>query len=152
MSSDDAYLEVLARMSVTPPRGPAAAATAALERLDAELDALAPRLAVECYGPPVGLDGAPEAYRLVIRRHEWRPNRPEWGLRVCDATPHCRWRAAWTVHGAGRLRRARILQALPALLAEYAAAVAAAGKGESPEGRRVREIAARLAAAGPAGQ
>lgn len=147
------YLETLARLSTA---APAAAgtpeATAALQQLDAELAALAPHLAVECYGPAVGLDGAPGAYRLVIRCHEWRPNRPEWSLRVCDGTPHGGWRPAWTVQGSGRLRRALILRTLPALLAEYAAAVSAAGKDTGPEGRRVREMADRIAAAAPARQ
>lgn len=140
------YLERLAHTARTGAPDLSPDLTDALARLDRELEVLAAQLEVEHYGPAVGLDGAAEAYRLVIRRHEWQPNRPAWSLKVCDATPNCQWRAAWTVQGAGRRRRNRILQALPELLSGYLQSLAAANRHELPAARRVQEMVRILSA------
>ncbi|MFZ5557931.1 MAG: hypothetical protein ACOZDY_14645 [Pseudomonadota bacterium] len=112
----------------------------ALERLNRGLDALAAELAVVHVGPEVGVERR-HVHRLVIAPHAWRAGTLTWGLRVCSATPDGGWRAEWSLAGAGRLRKALIVAALPALLRGYAEAVTAAGKQDSAAGRRVLELA-----------
>ncbi|HQU16224.1 MAG: hypothetical protein B7Z66_09930 [Chromatiales bacterium 21-64-14] len=146
------YLKLLAQRSRTDAPEMSSEVTEALAQLDQELATLTAQLEVEHYGPAVGLDGASEAYRLVVRCHEWQPNRPTWSLKVCDATPNCQWRATWTVQGVGRRRRARILQALPAFLSDYVQVLAAANKTERPAAQRIQEMARILSApAAPVG-
>ena len=112
-----------------------------LSELDALLAELAARLEVEYYGPGVGVDGACEVYRLVVRPHEWHIHHRTWSLKICDGTARGGWRPAWAIQGAGRRRKAAVVKALPAFFAGYAHAVEQAGKGDTPEGRRVRELA-----------
>lgn len=113
--------------------------TAALERLDQALEAIAPALAVEYHGPGVGMDAERSVYRLIIRAHEWRGyGRFDWSLKICDALDNNTWRPTWTIQGAAGRRRPRILAALPALLDGYWAAIEAAGLTPSPEAQRVQ--------------
>lgn len=140
------FIDLLARHCHEDPPRVTAEVTAALARLDELLEALAPELEVEHYGPGVGLDGAPQAYRLVIRVHEWVPKRPAWSLKVCDATAHGGWRATWTVQGTGRLRKERVLTVLPEFFAGYLHAIERTGKAESGAGRRVAALAGALGA------
>lgn len=114
--------------------------TAALARLDRMLAQLCAALEVEYCGPCVGVEKA-EVHRLVVRAHEVAPSRREWGLKVCLAAGEARWRAEWSIQGAGRLRKRLIVQALPEFLAGFAQAVEESGKGETPAGRRVLELA-----------
>lgn len=118
---------------------------AALAQLDALLARLADALRVEYYGPEIGVAAGRHVYRLVVRAHEWEINDPAWSLKVCTALPHARWRADWAVQGVGRLRKALVVQALPAFFTGYAAAIAAAGRGDTPAGRQVAELAGAFA-------
>ncbi len=115
----------------------------ALARLDHMLEGLAGALQVEVFGPHVGVE-TPAAHQLVIRAHAWRLGPSSWSLKVCSTAPQAGFRAEWSVQGAGRLRKQRIVKALPQLFADYAAAVSAAGRGDSPAGRRVLELARRF--------
>lgn len=122
---------------------------AALAELDAEFERLAGALEVEFVGPGVGMAdmGAEHVYRLVVGRHRWDAHTERWGLKVCDASPNCRLRPMWPVQGTARLRKKQVVKALPALLAGYAGAVEAAGKADTPAGRRVLEMAAAFTGA-----
>ena len=113
----------------------------ALAELDALLAEIAARLEVEYYGPGVGVDGAREVYRLVVRSHEWHIHNRTWSLKICDGTPRGGWRPAWAIQGASRQRKAAVVEALPEFFAGYARAVEQAGKGDTPAGRRVLELA-----------
>lgn len=116
----------------------------ALTELDSLLATLAAELEVEYYGPEVGIESGRHVYRLVVRPHEWRIHQPRWSLKVCTALPHAGWRADWPVQGASRLRKRRIVSALPAFFAGYTAAVNAAGKGDTRAGQRLVELACRF--------
>lgn len=116
------------------------AADRALARLNRVMDALAAELEVAYVGPAVGVEER-QVHRLVIDAHAWKAGGRAWGLRVCSALPAGGWRAEWTLDAVGRLRRALVVAALPALMSGYAAAVTAAGRHETPAGRRVRELA-----------
>jgi hypothetical protein len=123
-----------------------AALDRALERLDAVLAEIAAALAVEHYGPGVGVEGRADVYRLVVRAHQLDARSPPaWGLKICDATPHGNWRVAWAIHAASRRRKHTLVKALPEFFDGYAEAVAAAGKTDTPAGRRLLEIAKRFA-------
>jgi hypothetical protein len=98
-------------------------------------------------GQAVGVENG-SAHRLVMAAHAWQLGAPTWGSRVCSPTLGGGWRSEWTLAGVGRVRKALIVAALPELLAEYAAAVTAAGKHETHAGRRVLELA--RAASSPA--
>ncbi|NIR59710.1 MAG: hypothetical protein GWO02_09395 [Gammaproteobacteria bacterium] len=124
-----------------------AALTAALARLEGWLERLAAELRVEHYGPGVGVEGQPQAYRLVVRRHAWDATRQAWGLKICDGTAYGEWRPMWTLQGAGRRRKAALVRALPELLAGYARAVEAAGRGDGAAAEAVR-TAARILSTG----
>ncbi len=116
----------------------------ALARLDHLLAGVSSGLQVEYYGPCVGVEAA-AAHRLVVRAHAWDGGRPQWGVRICSAAPQAHWRAEWTLRGAGRLRKALIVRALPEFFAGYARAVAAAGRARSASGQRVAGLAQRFA-------
>ena len=118
----------------------------ALTRLDHLLAGVSADLGVEYYGPCVGVE-AVAAHRLVVRAHAWDMGRAEWGVRVCSAAPQAHWRSEWTIRGAGRLRKALIVRALPEFFAGYAQAVVAAGREQSASGQRVAELAQRFSAA-----
>lgn len=123
---------------------------AALAELDREFERLAGALEVTFVGPGVGMAdmGAEHVYRLVVGLHRWDVRTERWGLKVCDALPNCELRPMWPVQGTARLRKKQVVKALPELLAGYAQAVDAAGKAETPAGRRVLEMAAAFAGAG----
>ncbi|WP_024327490.1 hypothetical protein [Thioalkalivibrio sp. AKL19] len=116
----------------------------ALAALEQELNRLAGELQVEYVGPGVGMAdmAAQHVYRLVIRQHEIDVTRHEWSLWVCDALDNCDFRATWPVTGAGRLRRKQVVAVVPELVAGYRDAVVAAGKGDTPAGQRLAQIAA----------
>ncbi len=114
---------------------------AALAQLDTLVGQLASELRVEYYGPEIGVGAGHHVYRLVVRAHEWEINNPTWSLKVCTALPHAGWRADWAIQGVGRLRKALVVQALPAFFAGYGAAIATAGQANTPAGRQVIELA-----------
>lgn len=119
----------------------------ALLRLEAEIAELAAALAVEYDGPGVGVEGRADVYRLVVRAHRCdMRSPPAWGVKICDATPPGNWRVAWAIHAASRRRKRALVKALPVFFAGYAEAVAAAGKADTPAGRRLLGIARRFAA------
>jgi hypothetical protein len=140
------FIDFLAAQSRAPEIAPDAPLDAALARLDRMLAELAAELEVEYYGPEVGIAAGRQVYRLVVRRHTWRILAPGWSLKICTALPHAGWRADWPVQGAGRLRQRAVVRALPAFFAGYREAVRAAGRADSPAGRRVAELAARFGA------
>jgi len=113
----------------------------ALTQLDAMLEALAADLQVEHYGPDIGLGAGAHVYRLVVRPHEWHIHKRAWCLRVCTALPHAGWRADWTMQGASRLRKQRIVHRLPDFFSGYADAIRAAGKADTNAGRRAIDVA-----------
>lgn len=119
----------------------------ALFQLDTMLESLAADLQVEHYGPAVGLGSGAHVYRLVVRPHEWLIDQHVWGLRVCTALAHARWRADWTLHGASRLRKQEILRQLPDFFSGYADSIRAAGKADTNAGRRVIDLAKRFCSA-----
>lgn len=123
------------RVAITP------ALDAALTELDKTFEALAPQLTVEYVGPGVGVEGASDVYRLVVRPHEWVMDQPSWSLKVCDALPNAGWRAAWAVQGASRARKTMIVKRLPQFMRGYAEAIRAAGKGDSEAGQRILAMA-----------
>ncbi len=116
----------------------------ALIRLDVMLEALAAELQVEYFGPEVGLGAGANVYRLVVRAHEWDGLKQAWSARVCTALPHAGWRAAWTLHGASRLRKRIIVCCLPEFFHGYAQAILAAGKAHTNAGVRVLDLARRF--------
>ncbi len=140
------YLVQLAEQAQRDRITPSKELDAALARLDEELEALAPVLEVDYVGPGVGVEGKEDVYRLVVRAHEWRIGEHSWSLKICDALPNAGWRAAWSVQGASRARKAMAIARLPEFMAGFAAAVRAAGKADSAAGRRVQEMAAALGA------
>jgi hypothetical protein len=118
----------------------------ALAALDEEMAHLAEALRVDYVGPGVGMADmkAEYVYRLVVRHHVWDTTTAGWGLRVCDALDNNDLRPMWPMHGVGRLRKRQLVAALPAFFRGYAEAVSAAGKADTPEGRRVSELARAL--------
>ncbi|MEJ2508226.1 MAG: hypothetical protein P8009_01885 [Gammaproteobacteria bacterium] len=144
------YIEFLAeqagreRIAVTPELD------AALTELDAAFEELAPALAVEYVGPGVGVEGAEDVYRLVIRPHEWVMGAPSWSLKICDALPNAGWRVAWAVQGASRARKSMCVKALPQLLRGYVEAVRAAGKADTEAGQRLAALAEQFEQVCPA--
>lgn len=142
--NDPDFIELLAARSRAQAPATDAALDRALAQLDRAMSALAGALRVEYYGPEVGAGGALHVYRLVVREHALGPDRAEWGLKVCNALPHARWRAEWALAAAGRQRKPFVVRALPAFFAGYADAVAQAGGAETAAGRRVVEIARRF--------
>lgn len=137
------YIDFLAEQAAlaTPPV--TAELDAALAQLDEEFESLAPQLEVEYVGPGVGMADmkAEHVFRLVVRHHVWDVGTRGWGLKVCDALPNCDFRPMWPVQGVGRLRKRQLLAVLPAFVTGFAAAVEAAGKADSPAGRRISEMA-----------
>ena len=140
------FLDLLIAQARAPQVGVDAALDAALTQLDRMLADLARDLAVEYYGPSIGVDGGRAVYRLVVRAHEWRIHEREWSLKICTALPHAHWRADWAIQSAARRRKMLIVHALPEFFAGYAAAVAAAGKQATNAGRRLQDVARRFAA------
>lgn len=138
-------IDVLARASRAPQVAVNPELDAALAGLDRTLAELAPQLAVEYYGPEVGVGKGRHVYRLVVRAHEWQIHQPTWSLRVCTALPHAGWRADWTIQGASRLRKQNIVRVLPEFLAGYAEAVRDAGKQDTDAGRTLRQLATLFA-------
>jgi hypothetical protein len=65
-------------------------------------------------------------------------------LKVCVAAPEANCRAEWPVQGVSRLRKVRVIKALPEFFAGFSAAVKAAGKADSPAGQRIAELAQRF--------
>ncbi len=116
----------------------------ALLQLDCMLELLAGDLQVEHFGPVVGLGAGANAYRLVVRAHVLQADQLVWGLRVCTALPHAGWRADWTVQGASRLRKQKILRQLPEFFSGYADSIRAAGKADTNAARRIIELAQRF--------
>ncbi|QKT02649.1 hypothetical protein HUS23_01830 [Ectothiorhodospiraceae bacterium 2226] len=114
---------------------------AALAELDAALQALANELQVEYHGPGVGVEGERGVYRLAVRAHQEGYSDPQWSLRVCDALPNAGWRVAWAIQNVARLRKAAVVQSLPAFFAGYLAAVGEAGRADTPAGRRLAALA-----------
>lgn len=121
----------------------------ALARLDALLERLCRDLQVEYVGPPVGVE-AREVHRLVVAAHAWTAGAPAWGVRVCSARSPSGWRAEWTLAGAGRLRKRLIVQALPEFLEGFVQAVVAAGKADTPAGRRLARLREAFSGSGSA--
>lgn len=119
---------------------------AALRELDAEMERVAPELAVEVIGPGVGMAdmNAEQVFKLVVRYHVWDVFKEGWGLKVCDALPNSDLRPMWPVYGVGRLRKQQLVKALPDLFDAWAAAVNEQGKADTPAGQRVSEIAQAL--------
>jgi hypothetical protein len=117
----------------------------ALTHLDHLLEGVAAALQVEYYGPYVGVE-TPEAHQLVVRAHEWVIHQHLWSLKVCSTAPQAEWRAEWPIQGCSRLRKVRIVQALPDFFAGYCAAVDASEQAASPSALRIRDLAARFAA------
>lgn len=115
-----------------------------LARWDRALDALTGALEVEYYGPDVGLGAGRAVYRMVVRRHRLGACVDSWGLWICTALPHARWRPAWRLGQVGRLRRREVIKRLPAFFDGYAGAVRQAGKDGTKAGRRILELAHRL--------
>ncbi|ADC70909.1 hypothetical protein TK90_0394 [Thioalkalivibrio sp. K90mix] len=115
----------------------------ALAALEQEINHIAAELQVEHVGPGVGMAdmNAEHVYRLVIRQHEIDVTRHEWSLWVCDALDNCDFRATWPVTGAGRLRRKQVTAVVPELVTGYRDAVVAAGKGDTPAGQRLEQMA-----------
>lgn len=135
------FIELLAeqagreRVAVTPELD------AALTELDRTFEELAPALEVEYVGPGVGVEGAEDVYRLVVRPHEWVMGSPSWSLKICDALPNAGWRVSWAVQGASRARKAMAVKALPAFFAGYLQAVRAADKSDTEAGQRLAALA-----------
>lgn len=117
-----------------------------LARLDRMLDALTGALEVEYYGPEVGLGAGRAVYRMVVRRHRLGACLESWGLWICTALPHARWRPAWRLGQVGRLRRRAVISGLVVFFDGYAEAVRQAGKGGTKAGRRIFGLADRLRA------
>lgn len=113
----------------------------ALRALDNALEQLAAQLQVEYVGPGVGVEGAADVYKLVVRAHEWVIHQRTWSLKICDALPNAQWRAAWPVHGASRARKIATVRALPKFMQGFAAAIAEAGKSDTPAGQRIAAMA-----------
>lgn len=100
-------------------------ARAALAELDAAITHIAEALQVEFVGPEVGLDGHNEAYRLVVRAHEWEAvGTHRWSVKICDGLANAGLRATWALQGAGRRRQVKVLEVLPQFLEDYRAAAA----------------------------
>ena len=120
---------------------------AALRALDAEMGELADVLQVEYVGPGVGMQdmGAEHVFRLAVRHHVWDVGEAGWGLKVCDGLPNGGLRAMWPIYGVARLRKQQLVQTLPQFFSGLADAVRAAGKDETPAGRRVLDLAAAFA-------
>lgn len=142
--TDFDFIELLAARSRARVLATDAALDRALAQIDRAMSALAGALRVEYYGPEVGAGGAPHAYRLAVREHALGPDRAEWGLKVCNALPHARWRAEWGLAAVSRQRKPLVVRALPVFFAGYADVVARAGGAETAAGRRVVEIARRF--------
>ncbi len=121
----------------------------ALAQLDRLLEGLCAELQVHYVGPPVGVE-AREVHRLVVTAHAWTAGAPVWGVRVCSARSPSGWRAEWTLAGAGRLRKRLIVQALPEFLEGFVQAVAAAGKADTPAGRRLVRLREAFSQSGSA--
>ena len=147
---EHALVEHLARQSRAPRVVIDGTLDQALAALDAELAGLAGELEVEYFGPGVGVDADPDAYRLVIKAHREDVGEPGWSLRVCDSAPSRAWHSMWAVHGVGRLRKVRVVRALGDCLAGYLAAVEAAGKADTGAGARLRALVDAFQSAGDA--
>lgn len=119
----------------------------ALRALDAEMSELAGVLQVEYVGPGVGMQdmGAEHVFRLAVREHVWDVSESGWGLKVCDGLPNGGLRAMWPVYGVARMRKQQLVRALPQFFSGLADAVREAGKGETPAGRRVLDLAVAFA-------
>lgn len=115
----------------------------ALTHLDNMLTGLGEALQVAYLGPCVGVE-TPEAHQMVVRPHEWQIHQPAWSMKICSTAPQANLRAEWPAQGASRLRKARIVKALPAFFAGYAEAVREAGKDGTAAGQRVLELARRF--------
>jgi hypothetical protein len=142
-----AFIDYLAAQSRAPQVRIDMQLDSALAQLDKMMEGLARELQVEYYGPEIGVSEGRHVYRLVVRAHEWEIHNPTWSLKVCTALPHAGWRADWAVQGVARLRKALVVQALPAFFAGYAQAVAEAGKSETKAGQRLAELARAFAPA-----
>jgi len=144
-TSQDAVLWLLREARAgNMPKGPEV--DQALIALDEEMAKLAGTLKVEFMGPGVGMADmkAEHVYRLAVRHHVWDTTTAGWGLKICDALDNNELRPMWPVQGVGRLRRQQLISVLPEFFRGYAAAVASAGKADTPAGRRVKELAGQL--------
>lgn len=111
----------------------------ALEKFEDFFEPLTQALEVEYYGEPVGLGNGKNAYRLVVRQHEWTGQHGfVWGLRVCDALANGQWRAAWRITAASRLRKEAIIAVLPEFVNNYYQAIEKSDK--------INEISAKILA------
>ena len=134
------FLELLVAQSRAPEVVVNGQLDAALTQLDSMIARLAEDVAVEYYGPDIGINAGKEVYKLVVRQHEWQIHEPAWSLRVCTALPHAGWRADWAIQGASRLRKKNIVKALPAFFVGFAAAITQAGKAETNAGSRILQL------------
>ncbi len=115
----------------------------ALTHLDHALAGLSEAVQVEYKGPFVGVETL-KAHQLMVLRHEWIMHQPSWSMKVCVAAPEAQSRAEWPVQGVSRLRKVRVVKALPEFFAGFSAAVKAAGKADSPAGQRIAALAQRF--------
>lgn len=133
------YLSYLARQSRLPKITVNEKLNAALTRLDYMLEDICREIALEFYGPFVGVEQR-EAHQLVVRAHEWKIHQALWSLKVCVATPAANWRAEWAIQGTSRLRKPIIVAALPDFFKGYSAVIVAAGRDTTPAGKRIKDI------------
>lgn len=133
------YLSYLAQQSRLPKITVNEKLHAALTRLDYMLEGICREIALEFYGPYVGVEQR-ETHQLVVRAHEWKIHQALWSLKVCVATPAANWRAEWAIQGTSRLRKPIIVAALPDFFQGFSAVIAAARRDGTPAGQRVKEI------------
>lgn len=134
------YLRYLAQQSRLPKITADEKLHAALARLDYMLEGICKEIALEYYGPFVGVEQR-EAHQLVVRAHEWKIHEALWSLKVCVATPAAKWRAEWAIQATSRLRKALIVAALPEFFTGYSDVIAAAGQDTTQAGKRIIDIA-----------
>ena len=115
----------------------------ALTKVDQMLESICAELQVEYDGPYVGVEIL-NAHRLVVRAHEWKIHEHTWSMKICSTAPAANHRAEWAVQSAGRLRKHVIVKALPLFFAGFVEAIAAAGKSDTPAGKRMQEVAQQL--------
>ena len=137
------FIQHLASLSCLPTPTVNSALDDALTHLDNTLAGIAAALQVEYIGPYVGVETL-KAHAMVVRAHEWQIHHFTWSMKICSAVAEANYRAEWPAQGASRLRKQRIVKALPEFFAGYTAAVQAADKLDTPAGQRLAAINAQF--------
>lgn len=137
------FVELLVNQSKAERVSVTAALDDALKHLDNVLTGIAGDVQVEYFGPFVGVE-TELAHQMIIRAHDWELGGKEWSLKVCTTAPQSDFRPEWPIQGCGRIRKQKIVKALPAFFQGYAAAIAEAGKADTPAGKRIAALAGRF--------